>query len=55
LSAFDAAGLAWVSDHLGPDAAWLGRLDDEVHLRAGDRLHRVQLRSGTTLTEPASW
>ena len=55
LSAYDAAGLAWASDHLGPDAAWLGRLDDEVHLRAGDRLHRVQLRSGTTVTEPASW
>ena len=34
-------GLAWESEHLGPDAAWLGRLDDEVHLRAGDVLHRV--------------
>ena len=55
LSAYDAEGLAWVSDHLGPEAAWLGRLDDEVHLRSGDRLHRVQLRSGTTLTEAAPW
>ena len=45
LSAYDADGLAWVSDHLGPEAVWLGRLDDEVHLRAGERLHRVQLRS----------
>jgi hypothetical protein len=33
----------------------LGRLDDEVHLRAGGVLHRVQLRSGTTVTEQASW
>ena len=55
LSAYDAHGLAWVSDHLGSEAVWLGRLDDEVHLRSGERLHRVQLRSGTTLTEAASW
>jgi hypothetical protein len=55
LSAYDARGLAWDSDRLGPDAAWLGRLDDEAHLRAGDRLHRVQLRSGTTVTEAAPW
>ena len=55
LSAYDAQGLAWESGHLGADAQWLGRLDDEIHLRAGDTLHRVQLRSGTTLTEAASW
>jgi hypothetical protein len=55
LSAFDAEGLAWESDHLGPDAVWLGRLDDEVHLRAGALLHRVQLRHGRTVTEPAPW
>ena len=45
-------GSATTSD---PRQTWLGRLDDEVHLRSGDRLHRVQLRSGTTLTESASW
>lgn len=55
LSAYDAAGLAWESDQLGPRADWLGRLDDEVHLRAGDVLHRVQLRHGRTVSEPASW
>lgn len=55
LSAYDARGLAWESDHLGPDAAWLGRLDDEAHLRSGDLLHRVSLRHGATVTEPASW
>jgi hypothetical protein len=55
LSAYDATGLAWESDHLGPEAEWLGRLDDEVHLRAGGLLHRVSLRHGGTVTEPASW
>ena len=55
LSAYDAEGLAWESEHLGPEALWLGRLDDEVHLRAGDVLHRVSLRSGRTTSEPASW
>ena len=28
-------GLAWESDPLEPAAVWLGRLDDEVHLRVG--------------------
>ena len=55
LSAYDAAGLAWESEHLGPAAEWQGRLDDEVHLRAGDVLHRVSLRHGGTTTEPVSW
>jgi hypothetical protein len=55
LSAYDADGLAWESEHLGPGAQWLGRLDDEVHLRAGDVLHRVQLRHGRTVSESASW
>jgi hypothetical protein len=58
LSAYDAQGLAWESDHLGPAAQWLGRLDEEVHLRAGDVLHRVALRHGRTVSEPApgeSW
>jgi hypothetical protein len=55
VSAFDADGLAWESDHLGPDAHWLGRLDDEVHLRSGDTLHRVHLRHGRTVSEPAPW
>ncbi|MCY7365886.1 MAG: hypothetical protein LH469_11345 [Frankiaceae bacterium] len=55
LSAYDAAGLAWESDHLGPAAEWLGRLDDEVHVRTGDQLHRVSLRHGGTVVEPASW
>jgi len=55
LSAYDDEGLAWESEQLGPDAQWLGRLDDEVHLRAGDLLHRVSLRHGGTTTEKASW
>ncbi len=55
LSAYDAHGLAWESEHLGPEATWLGRLDDEVHLRAGEVLHRVSLRHGSTTTERASW
>jgi hypothetical protein len=55
LTAYDAEGLAWESSRLGPDAVWLGRLDDEVHLRAGDVLHRVQLRHGRTRSEPVSW
>lgn len=55
LSAYDADGLAWESDPLGPDAEWLGVLDDEVHLRADGLLHRVALRHGSTVTEPASW
>ncbi|MCW2614249.1 MAG: hypothetical protein JWN08_1243 [Frankiales bacterium] len=55
LSAYDREGLAWESDRLGPSASWLGRLDDEVRLRAGDVLHRVSLRHGGTVTEPASW
>ena len=55
LSAYDARGLAWESDRLGPEAEWLGVLDDEVHLRAGGPLHRVSLRHGGTTTEPASW
>jgi hypothetical protein len=55
LSAYDADGLAWESDHLGPDAVWLGRLDDEVHLRSGDEVLRVALRHGRTVREPVSW
>ena len=55
LSAYDAQGLAWESDHLGERAAWLGRLDEEVHLRTDDVLHRVSLRHGGTVTETASW
>jgi hypothetical protein len=55
LAAYDTAGLAWESDALGPAARWLGVLDDEVHLRAGDLLHRVALRHGRTISEPASW
>ena len=55
LSAYDADGLAWESGRLGPDAVWLGRLDDEVHLRAGDVLQRVSLRHGRTVREAASW
>ena len=55
LSAYDAAGLAWESDLLGAGAIWLGRLDDEVHLRTDDLLHRVSLRHGGTVTEAASW
>jgi hypothetical protein len=55
LCAYDAAGLAWESDRLGPDAVWLGRLDDEAHLRCGNVLHRVCLRHGRTTSEPVSW
>ena len=55
LTAYDAMGLAWESDRLGPDAVWLGRLGDEVHLRTGSTLHRVQLRHGRTTSEPLSW
>jgi hypothetical protein len=55
LTAYDADGLAWESDPLGAGAQWLGRLDDEVHLRAGGTLHRVQLRHGRTRSEPLSW
>jgi hypothetical protein len=54
LAAYDAEGLAWESDALH-GAQWLGVLDDEVHLRSGDLLHRVSLRHGRTVTEPASW
>ena len=55
LTAYDADGLAWESDLLGPRTQWLGRLDDEIHLRSGDTLHRVALRHGRTVSEPASW
>ncbi|MCW2667070.1 MAG: hypothetical protein JWN57_2032 [Frankiales bacterium] len=55
VSAYDRDGLAWESDHLGPEAVLLGTLDDEVHLRAGDLLHRVSLRHGRTVTERAPW
>jgi hypothetical protein len=55
LCAYDAQGLAWESEHLGPQAQWLGRLDEQVHLRDGDLVHRVSLRHGGTTTEPASW
>ena len=55
LSAYDAGGLAWESEQLGPQAQWLGRLDDEIHLRSGELLHRISLRHGRTVTEPASW
>lgn len=54
LAAYDAGGLAWESDALG-QAEWLGILDDEVHLRSGDTLHRVALRHGRTTSEPTSW
>ena len=54
LAAYDADGLAWESDALGP-AEWLGILDDEVHLRDGEVLHRVSLRHGRTVSELASW
>ena len=54
LAAYDADGLAWESGPIG-GAQWLGRLDEEVHLRAGDVLHRVDLRHGRTTTEPAPW
>ena len=55
LAAYDAGGLAWESGPLTPGAEWLGRLDDEVHLRAGGVLHRVDLRHGRTVDEPAAW
>ncbi len=55
LSAYDAGGLAWESDRLGPQVRWLGRLDDEVHLRDDALLHRVQLRHGRTVTDAAPW
>jgi hypothetical protein len=54
LAAYDAEGLAWESDDVS-GAEWLGILDDEVHLRAGDLLYRVSLRHGRTVTEAASW
>jgi hypothetical protein len=54
LAAYDAEGLAWESDVLR-GAQWLGVLDDEVHLRSGDLLHRVSLRHGRTVTEAAPW
>lgn len=54
LAGYDADGLAWESEAL-PAAQWLGVLDDEVHLRSGDLLHRVSVRNGRTVTEPASW
>jgi hypothetical protein len=54
LAAYDAEGLAWESDAV-PGSIWLGVLDNEVHLRAGDLLHRVDLRHGRTVTEPAPW
>ena len=54
LAAYDGQGLAWESDPV-PGAQWLGVLDDEVHLRSGDLLHRVSVRHGRTVTEPASW
>lgn len=54
LAAYDVDGLAWESDRL-ERASWLGVLDDEVHLRSGNLLHRVSLKHGRTLTEPAPW
>lgn len=54
LSAYDSEGLAWESDPV-PGATWLGLLDDEVHLRAENLLHRVNVVHGTTVTEPAPW
>ncbi len=54
LAAYDGQGLAWESDEVA-GAQWLGVLDGEVHLRAGDLLHRVDLRHGRTVTEPLSW
>ena len=54
LAGYDADGLAWESEAV-PGAQWLGVLDDEVHLRAGDLLYRVSTRHGRTVTEPASW
>ena len=55
VAAYDAEGLAWESDPVGADAVLLGTLDDEVHLRTGAVLHRVQLRHGRTISEAASW
>lgn len=59
LAAYDAVGLAWESDTIDRaplgKTEWLGILDDEVHLRSGQLLHRVSLRHGRTVTEPASW
>jgi len=55
LVAYDAGGLAWESGPLTAGGQWLGRLDDELHLRAGDLLHRVDLRHGRTVDEPAPW
>jgi len=55
LSAYDARGLAWESDRLGPGAAWLGVLDDEAHLRDGGTLLRIALRHGRTTREAVSW
>lgn len=54
LSAYDGRGLAWESDPV-PGSHWLGLLDGEVHLRAGDLVHRIDLRHGRTTTEPVSW
>lgn len=54
LAAYDGNGLAWESDDIG-GAQWLGLLDGEVHLRAGDTLHRVDLRHGRTVSEPHPW
>ncbi len=54
LAAYDARGLAWESEAV-EGAHWLGVLDGEVHLRSGDRLHRIDLRHGRTVTEPVSW
>ncbi len=55
LSAYDERGLAWESGALFPGAEWLGQLDDEVHLRSGAVLHRVDLRHGRTVDEAAPW
>lgn len=55
LAAYDRHGLAWESGELEPGAQWLGRLDGEVHLRAGENLHRIDLRHGRTTTEAAAW
>jgi hypothetical protein len=54
LAAYDSDGLAWESDAV-PGSTWLGVLDQEVHLRSGDVLHRVDLRHGRTVSESASW
>lgn len=55
LIAYDMHGLAWESGPLTPGAEWLGQLDDEVHLRSGAVLHRVDLRHGRTVDEAAPW